>query len=1056
MKNSLRILAVVLAIITLSLVAFAADNANAEPWKQIFTASDLVEAYKAGQLVPKNLSVSETYDDTGYYLRAKADAKQSSTLCFTLPEPMQASKITAVIVGYRTTYPTVPSGTSRLIGIDFPKDNTFNWQNRYLAREYDRTQMDNKDGYVSGVAVFTDIKDKLINAGATEIQYFKLNPWNGQTLVLEDETLLDQMYADIEYIGFFEDYSEATKFNYDVYSEGALDVTVYNITYLGKDGETIATEKALEGMTCAPMTAPVIEYHDFTGWVFEDGSKVPATFEATKDVTLKATYRYNEKAYLSDIRKDVIAEALKKGLERTDKPFISGYDGFEFRPENNMTRAEACTVVARLVVVDEKTLDNSMTTAFTDLSKDAWYYKYVTYLESIGYLKSYTGEFKPDQKITRAEFVELVYNMGKISGGDKVVSFKDVPADHPRYDVIMAAAKAGLVNGKTADTFDPDGDIKRSEVVKVLCIALGRNPDKNSFTEVIVAGFTDINATHWAYPYVMAAAYEHKSIVGKDGEEIWTSVNDTNNYMVKASDELINNLNKKFDERVEKILNSKSEWTVAPGGTVWYFSNSEGENINDGKSPATPMKSISKLERMMTGNELKPGDVVLFKRGDEWHDNITCTIDGITFSAYGEGPKPRILASIEADKPTQWKETDVPGVYVYQYAVESKKDVGQIVFNDGEAYAFRIIPDPKTGNILKSGDENLVGNGIKTWINKEMKFEGYKTLAEYAAQIPDSDLFFYHDYEAKKVYLYSRTGNPGDRFDSIEMATHGHNIAVKANNVTIDNLCLKFTGSHGVGAGTCEQLTVRNCEVGWIGGSIQNPAGTDTTRFGNAIEIFGGADGFYVYDCYIYQCFDCGPTVQWQGSLAAGQTMVEKDIAFYGNALCEASLEVWLTTSKPATADSYALLENCRMYDNYITGSGTGWKAFNHQKYEWCSFYGGGQTNAIYRDCYMEGNYFWGNRRHIMKATPTTTKDDLGFKWINNTIIHPKDEGSIGFLGNDSINAKGPNAQYFYNEKTINELVKNGTFGLNKFYYTPGNKANARRITDGTANIYKD
>ncbi len=1054
MKNTLRLLAVVLAIITLTLVAFAADGDSGK-WKQIFTASDLVAAYKEGKLVPKSLSVSEAYDDTGYYLRAKADAKATSSLCFTLPETMDPKKITTVLIGYRTTYPTVPSGTSRLVAIDFPKDSTFNWQNRYISREYDRSDMKEENGYIFGTARFDNISEALVAAGATEIKYFKFNPWNGQSLVLSDDSLLDKMYADIEYIGFFEDYQEASAFNYDVYSEGALDLTIYTITYLGKDGETIATEKALDGMNCSPMAAPTLEYHDFTGWVFENGSKVPAIFEVTKNTTLRATYRYNEKAYLSDVRKDVIAAALKKGLERTDKPFITGYDGFEFRPDNNMTRAEACTVVTRLLV-DENTLDNSKPTAFTDLNKNAWYYKYVTYLESIGYLKSYSGEFKPDQKITRAEFVELVYQMGKISGGDKAVSFKDVPADHPRYNVIMAAAKAGLVNGKTADTFDPDGDIKRSEVVKVLCIALGRNPDKNSFTEVILAGFTDIKDNHWAYPYVMAAAYEHKSIVGESGEEIWTSVKDTNDYLTKVPDGLIDKLNKMFDERVEKILNTKSEWTVAPGGTVWYFSYSEGENMNDGKSPATPMKTLAKLERMMTGNEIKPGDVVLFKRGDEWHDTITCTIDGVTFSAYGEGPKPRILASIEADTADKWNETDVPGVYVYRYAVESKKDVGQIVFNDGEAYAFRIIPDPKTGKILKSGDENLVSNGIKTWINKEMQFEGYKTLAEYAADIPDADLFYYHDYEAKRLYLYSREGNPGDRFESVEIATHGHNISVSANNITIDNLCLKFTGSHGIGAGTCENLTVRNCEVGWIGGSIQNPAGTDTTRFGNAIEIFGGADGFYVYDCYIYQCFDCGPTVQWQGSLAAGQTLVEKDIAFYGNALKEASLEVWLTTSKPATADTYALLENCRMYDNFVTDSGTGWKAYNHQKYEWCSFYGGGQTNAIYRDCYMEGNYFWNNRRHIMKATPTTTKDDLGFKWINNTIIHPENEGSIGFMGNDPINAKGPNAQYFYNKDTVNELVKSGVLGVNKFYFTPGNAANKRYISDGTANIYKD
>ena len=64
-------------------------------------------------------------------------------------------------------------------------------------------------------------------------------------------------------------------------------------------------------------------------------------------------------------------------VQRTDKPFISGYVGFEFRPENNMTRAEACTVVTRLLV-DEKTLDSTKSTAFTDLNSTAWYYKYVT------------------------------------------------------------------------------------------------------------------------------------------------------------------------------------------------------------------------------------------------------------------------------------------------------------------------------------------------------------------------------------------------------------------------------------------------------------------------------------------------------------------------------------------------------------------------------------------------------------------------------------------------------------------------------------------------------
>ena len=137
------------------------------------------------------------------------------------------------------------------------------------------------------------------------------------------------------------------------------------------------------------------------------------------------------------------------------------------------------------------------------------------------------------------------------------------------------------------------------------------------------------------------------------------------------------------------------------------------------------------------------------------------------------------------------------------------------------------------------------------------------------------------------------------------------------------------------------------------------------------------------------------------------------------------------------------------MYDNYITGSGHGWKAYNHQKYEWCSFYGGPATNAPYIDCYMEDNYFWGERRHLMKCVPTTTMKDHGFIWQNNVIIHPLNEGSIGLLGEDFASGRGRSTHYFYDEETVKMLVDAGTFGFNYFYYTPGDKSNKRRFQGG-------
>ena len=746
-------------------------------------------------------------------------------------------------------------------------------------------------------------------------------------------------------------------------------------------------------------------------------------------------------------RKEAIDAAVKAGKKKVDEPFINGYEGFMFKPDNNMTRAEACAVVTRLLV-DENTIKGKNTSKFTDVESGSWYYDYVAYLENNGYLDAYTGTFSPNQPITRAEFVELVYNMGKVSDTGKTLTFKDVDASHPRYKVIMAAASAGLVNGRDDGTFDPDGTIKRSEVVKVLCAALGRTPTEDSFIDVSVVGFADIDSKHWAYPYVIESAYEHESVPDSNGNEIWVSLTDNNEYFKEVPDGLIDKLEAEFEKRKNEILNTKSEWTVAEGGTVWYVSSSEGENTNDGKSPETPIRTLAKLMQWQDRGRIKAGDVVLFKRGDEWHDKLTCAV-GVSYSAYGEGEKPRILGSIEADNENQWKETDTAGVYKYYVEIKRDSDVGNIVFNDGECYGMRVLP--QNGITLKTGSDDIVSNGINKWKLEPRSFTGYADLAKIAADIPESDLMYYHDWDASALYLYSRTGNPGARFESIELCTHGNAIRATSNNV-IDNLCIKYTGSHGVGAGSCENLTVRNCEIGFIGGSVQSPT-RGLARYGNGIEIYGSADGYYVYNNYVYQCFDCGPTVQWSGTLTKGQTIVEKDVLIHDNVLREASLEVWLSTNQENTDDTYAKLINCRMYNNYVTGSGTGFKAYNHQKYEWTSFYGGGGTKAPYIDCYIENNYFWNNQRHLMKSVPTSAKENKGFIWRNNTIIHPFEEGSIGYMGSDYVNATGTRVQYFYDKDTVNTLVKEGALGVNRFYYTPGSAANRRYFEDAGQHV---
>lgn len=92
-------------------------------------------------------------------------------------------------------------------------------------------------------------------------------------------------------------------------------------------------------------------------------------------------------------------------------------------------------------------------------------------------------------------------------------------------------------------------------------------------------------------------------------------------------------------------MDMTQELRLSDEGTVYYVSSSLGNDQNDGLSEATPWKSFSHIE----GMDLKPGDRVLLRRGDVWHERLTVRGNGredawIFVGAYGDlsDPKPEI------------------------------------------------------------------------------------------------------------------------------------------------------------------------------------------------------------------------------------------------------------------------------------------------------------------------------------------------------------------------------------------------------------------------------
>ncbi len=573
--------------------------------------------------------------------------------------------------------------------------------------------------------------------------------------------------------------------------------------------------------------------------------------------------------------------------------YITGYSDGSFRPSSTMTRAEACTVIARILESEENIKGAS---DFADVTDTDWFAKYIGYCREKGLLVSYNGNFYPNNPITRAEFAELVYLTRLAEDKGTVAAFTDVSETHQRYASIMAAASAGLINGYLENdgtyTFRPENTITRAEVVTVINRAKGISRKADFIGNELTIAFIDVDRSHWAFGDIVVASVPHTEVDCK-----W----------LHASKDIMSDLSQKIDPvlyydtakgnakvaeldalEANRISEIRSTPSIALNisGTKYYVS-AEGSDDNNGTSEATPFKTISKAT-----NAAKSGDAILIRRGDLFREKFAIPT-GVTVTAYGIGAKPVISGSPEngadASRWTLDYEDAATGAKIWRYAKTDMTDVGNIIFNDGEKYAWKDNPAKQ--------DQN--GNVYVMALDKTKPYD-YKVSL-------DVDLKFFHDassvgditYATGPLYLRCDAGNPGEIFDSIEFAPRGNAISIKGDDVTVDNLCIKYTGSHGIGAGTVKNLIVTNCELGWIGGSAQTFRNAGSmTRFGNGVEIYGGCDNYRVENCYIYQCYDAGVTHQYDGNSA--DVDIEMYNVTYRNNLiteCVYSIEYFLNDS---------------------------------------------------------------------------------------------------------------------------------------------------------------
>ncbi|MCI9562441.1 MAG: hypothetical protein HFF63_00970 [Oscillospiraceae bacterium] len=98
-----------------------------------------------------------------------------------------------------------------------------------------------------------------------------------------------------------------------------------------------------------------------------------------------------------------------------------------------------------------------------------WSEEYVERMTELDLMEGRSaGSFAPNENMTRAELVLALYRLAgspAISGKNP---FDDVAGDAAYRDAVIWANEKGIASGRSQGVFDPDGDVQRQEIAKIL------------------------------------------------------------------------------------------------------------------------------------------------------------------------------------------------------------------------------------------------------------------------------------------------------------------------------------------------------------------------------------------------------------------------------------------------------------------------------------------------------------------------------------------------------------------------------------------------------------
>ncbi len=314
---------------------------------------------------------------------------------------------------------------------------------------------------------------------------------------------------------------------------------------------------------------------------------------------------------------------------------------------------------------------------------------------------------------------------------------------------------------------------------------------------------------------------------------------------------------------------------------VYYVDATNGDDSNDGLSPGSAWKTISKVNSMISTFEY--GDSILFKRGETWTgsrlniENIYGSKNNdIVFGAYGTGQKP-VINTIEVQNHSWtdtgnniWKADNPPADHPNRMLINGEEKLRANIQSELDGINFFWRYDETTNDLYLYSTTDPNGT-------TEIKYATeFPVIVEEAEYITLRDL----DLQGGWTALFINTNSKNITLDSMNIGKYAANGVVTntdsiistryPSNILIDNCTFDsyFTLDYSM-AGTYSGSYARGCEDGFRGeafvsGEIKN---CHFQNWGHAsINFFGGVN-IKVYDNKIHHNYCTSPDICYGGRI---------------------------------------------------------------------------------------------------------------------------------------------------------------------------------------------